>query len=173
MPVPVTAVPQPMGGPSPSVLPEQSLSPVTTDYTYDDANRLLTAQVQGQPAVQYSYDADGNLLSNGADTYAYDSADRLVSMSSASGTVTMAYNGLGQRLSLTAGGVTTQYVSGGDQVVEVLSGRQAAFYLYGVGVVGQQTEAWVYDLPDAPAGGCSGGGHFLGALHAVPLALNP
>jgi len=45
--------------------------------------------------VTYTWDDNGNLLSNGADSYAYDAADRLISVTNASGTVMMAYDGLG------------------------------------------------------------------------------
>ena len=53
---------------------------VTTNYTYDSANQLMTAQLGSASAVHYAYDGDGNLLSNGVNTYAYDSADRLISV---------------------------------------------------------------------------------------------
>jgi hypothetical protein len=44
---------------------------VTNDtYVYDDANRLTSVN-----AVNYSWDNDGNLLNDGANTYTYD-ADR-------------------------------------------------------------------------------------------------
>ncbi len=121
---------------------------VTTTYTYDSANQLATAQLGSASAVHYAYDADGNLLSNGVNTYAYDSADRLISVTSATGKVTMAYDGLGQRLSMSAAGVTTQYVLDNGQPLEATSGGKTTAYLYGVGPVGQQTDSWAYDLSD-------------------------
>ncbi len=117
-------------------------------YTYDSANELLTAQVDNSPAVHYTYDANGNLLNDGVKTYAYDSANRLVSVSSSSGTATMAYNGLGQRLSMSAAGVTTQYVLDNNQVLTATSGSKTTFYLYGLGAVGELTDSWSYDLSD-------------------------
>ncbi len=121
---------------------------VTTTYTYNSANQLATAQLGSASAVHYAYDADGNLLSNGVNTYAYDSADRLISVTSATGKVTMAYDGLGQRLSMSAAGVTTQYVLDNGQPLEATSGGKTTAYLYGVGPVGQQTDSWAYDLSD-------------------------
>jgi CSLREA domain-containing protein/RHS repeat-associated protein len=127
---------------------------VTTTYTYDDANRILTAQVTGMPVVHYSYDADGNLLSNGASTYTYDSADRLISVTSSTGTVTMDYDGLGQRLTMTAAGVTTEYVldnpltGTGSQILEAIAQGHTTRYLYGMGLIGEQTNSWAYDLQD-------------------------
>ncbi len=120
----------------------------TTTYAYDSANQLLTAQAGSSPVVHYTYDANGSLLDDGVKTYAYDSANRLVSVSSSSGTSTMAYNGLGQRLSMSAAGVTTQYVLDNNQVLTATSGGNTTFYLYGMGAVGQLTDSWVYDLPD-------------------------
>jgi hypothetical protein len=62
----------------------------TKNYVYDDANRL--SSVDG---VNYAWDANGNLLNDGANTYAYDSANRLISFNN---TESYAYNGLGDRL---------------------------------------------------------------------------
>lgn len=54
---------------------ESSFDEIVTNnvYTYDDANRI--ASVNDQP---YTFDANGNLLSDGEYTYTYDSANRLV-----------------------------------------------------------------------------------------------
>jgi len=109
---------------------------------------LVTAQVDSSPEVQYTYDADGNLLSNGVDTYTYDSVDRLISVARASGTVTMAYDGLGQRLSMSAGDVTTHYVLDNGRVLEATANGQTTTYLYGLGPIGQFTDSLAYGLPD-------------------------
>jgi hypothetical protein len=50
--------------------------PSVFNYVYDDANRL--ASVNG---VNYTFDDNGNLLSDGTNTYVYDYANRLVSVS--------------------------------------------------------------------------------------------
>ncbi|RPI91406.1 MAG: DNRLRE domain-containing protein, partial [Chloroflexi bacterium] len=42
----------------------------TVEYVYDDANRLTTSN-----GVTYTWDANGNLLSDGIKTYTYDSAN--------------------------------------------------------------------------------------------------
>lgn len=44
---------------------------------YDAASQLDTAQ-QGSTTWQYTYDANGSLISDGVKTYTYDSANRLV-----------------------------------------------------------------------------------------------
>jgi hypothetical protein len=47
-----------------------------TKYQYDAANRLTTAS-----GVNYTFDANGNLLSDEQNTHVYDSANRLTSVS--------------------------------------------------------------------------------------------
>ena len=59
----------------------------TTDYTYDDANRLSTVGV-----ISYTWNANGNLLDDGVKTYVFDHANRLVSVTDLQSTVTFGYN---------------------------------------------------------------------------------
>jgi RHS repeat-associated protein len=118
-------------------------------YTYDDANRL--ANVNG---VAYAWDANGNLLSDGANTYTYDGANRLTGVTDGGSAVSYAYNGLGDRLQTSASGQTTRYtldlVSGLTQVLD----DGGYTYLYGNGRIAQY--------------GTSGGEYFLGdALGSV------
>lgn len=60
----------------------------------------------------------------------------------------MSYNGLGQRLSMTAAGVTSQYVMDGDRPLTAESNGNTTFYLYGPGSIGEKTTDWSYSLPD-------------------------
>ena len=84
-------------------------SQVTTTYTYDRADRILTAG-----AVTYTVDANGNLKARtgGAinDSFSYDQANRLTSATTGSGSGTYTYDGDGKRTSKTVGGTTTSYV---------------------------------------------------------------
>ncbi|MHC1783580.1 MAG: hypothetical protein AB9891_12645 [Anaerolineaceae bacterium] len=50
--------------------------PVVTSYSYDDANRLIEVDEQ-----DYTWDANGNLLDDGAKQYSYDAANRLIDLS--------------------------------------------------------------------------------------------
>jgi RHS repeat-associated protein len=104
-------------------------------YEYDAANRLTS--VGGVP---YTYDNNGNLLSDGVNTYAYDSANRLTSItrkSDQSVVVSYRYNGLGDRLEETIGSQVTRFTmdlaSGLTQVLD--DGTHA--YLYGAGRIAQ------------------------------------
>jgi len=64
----------------------------------------------------------------------------------------MAYDGLGQRLSMTgfADGqsLTTQYALDGSRVLSADADGYVTTYLYGLGPIGQLTDTWAYGLPD-------------------------
>jgi len=55
-----------------------------------------------------TYDANGNTLGANGKSYAYDSMDRMTSFNNGSGEVV--YDGDGNRVAKTVGGVTTQYL---------------------------------------------------------------
>lgn len=61
------------------------------------SNRLASA-AGPSPAKTYTYDAAGNRTGDGAATYSYSDRGRLQSVTTAAGTVTYLYNGLGQRV---------------------------------------------------------------------------
>ncbi len=75
-----------------------------TTVSYDDANRVLTAG-----GVTYTWDNNGNLLSDGVNSYGYDAANRLITMNGGPSNFAYAYNGLGNRLQQTVDGQTTHY----------------------------------------------------------------
>ena len=128
---------------------EQNLGPGTiiTTYAYDTANQLETAQ-QGSTTWQYTYDANGSLISDGVKNYTYNSANRLVQVSDQLSVTSLSYNGLGQRLSMDAAGVIATYVLDGDRPLTATSNNNTTFYLYGLGVIGEKTTDWNYSLPD-------------------------
>jgi RHS repeat-associated protein len=106
---------------------------VSTEYTYDDANRLT-----GAGGVSYTWDNNGNLLSDGTNTYTYDGANRLVEVVTGSSTVTYAYDGMGNRLQQSENGVTTTYTLDlAGPLSQVLSDGTNT-YLYGNGRIAQE-----------------------------------
>jgi YD repeat-containing protein len=129
---------------------QQDLGPgtVVTTYTYDAANQLDTAQ-QGSTSWQYTYDANGSLISDGVKTYTYDSANRLIEVSDQLSVTSLSYNGLGQRLSMDAAGVIAHYVMDGNQPLTAESNGNTTFYLYGLGAIGEKTNQWSFSLPGA------------------------
>ncbi|MFZ6029544.1 MAG: carboxypeptidase regulatory-like domain-containing protein [Chloroflexota bacterium] len=74
------------------------------NYQYDIANRLTNVG-----NVSYTWDDNGNLLSDGVYTYTYNHADRLVSATDQQSVYTYAYNGQGDRLMQSENSVVTYY----------------------------------------------------------------
>ncbi|MHB8425415.1 MAG: RHS repeat-associated core domain-containing protein [Gammaproteobacteria bacterium] len=87
----------------------ETLNGVNTTLTIAAGSNQLLRLSGGQTAT-YSYDADGNLISDGINTYTYDDTNRLTSVTTGSGTDTYQYNALGERVEKTVGGVTTLFV---------------------------------------------------------------
>ncbi len=86
-----------------------------------------------------TYDANGNTLTTGGKTFTYDSENHMTSMTQGGTSVTMIYDGDGNRVAKTVGGVTTQYLvddlnpTGYSQVVEeVVNGTVTRQYTYGL-----------------------------------------
>jgi len=127
----------------------QEMNGSTTDYYYDNANRLYQVINWEHGNYDYTWDDNGNLLSDGVYTYSYDHANRLVGVSGAGLAANYSYNGLGDRLRQTANSVTTEYAldlaSGLTQVLD----DETNAYLYGVGRIGEkQPDGWQYYLGD-------------------------
>ncbi len=122
----------------------------TIGYQYDKiGNRnQRTSTVAGVPSANYSYDADdrltsdtydanGNTMASGSNTYAYDFENHLTGQNS--GAVSIVYDGDGNRVAKTAGGVTITYLvddrnlTGYAQVLEEISGGAVLrVYTYGL-----------------------------------------
>jgi len=118
----------------------------TTSYTYDTVGNRQQLLVNGVTANAYTYDADdrlgsdsydgdGNTVNSFGTANAYDFENHMVQH----GFVTLVYDGDGNRVSETVGGVTTNYLvdtvnlTGYAQVVDELqSGTVARTYSYGL-----------------------------------------
>jgi RHS repeat-associated protein len=117
----------------------------TTVYTYDAANRLT--QVDGQ---SYTWDNNGNLLSDGSRTFTYDTENRLTSVVSGAVTTTFEYNGDGDRYAQTVNGITTDYVLdpvGLAQVLMETTSGQSKHYLPGLAQY-DTANGWQYVTSD-------------------------
>ncbi len=121
---------------------------VTSDYSYDSAGRL-TSVVKNGVSAAYSYDANGNRVSQGNVTATYDDQDRLLSSGSftysytADGelktksgnnqTTTYSYDVLGNLTSVTLpNGTTVQYIIDGKnrRIGKKVNGAQVQGFLY-------------------------------------------
>jgi RHS repeat-associated protein len=125
-------------------------------YTYDSVgNRLTrTSTLSAVPSESHTYDANdrltadaydvsGNPLSAGGKTYAYDFENRLTRLNG--GAVSVVYDGDGNCVSKTVGGVTTKYLvddlnpTGYAQVLEeTIAGNVQRVYTYGNDLIGQR-----------------------------------
>ena len=134
--------------------------PVTTTYTYDAASQLVTAQADAT-AWHYVYDENGSLVevlpggneASGAKRYTYNAAGYLTQVESHDGSgwniqSEMTYNGLGVRMTSSALGITTHYVSDGQLPLTISSDDRFATVLYGLGPAAEKTEEWNYVLND-------------------------
>ncbi len=83
--------------------------------------------------VAYTWDANGNLLFDGQNTYAYDSANRLIHVSSATSTSSYAYSGLGDRLQQTVDRIPTNYTLDLNTSLTQVLADGSNTYLYGNG----------------------------------------
>ena len=123
----------------------KTIDGMTVNYVYDVANRLTSVD-----GVTYTWDNNGNLLSDGVFTYTYNVANRLTSVTDGVDTYAYAYNASGDRLQQTVNAVPTNYtldlVAGLTQVLD--DGTNA--YLYGLERIAQEdTNGMLYFVPDA------------------------
>ena len=82
----------------------QTVNGVNTISVYDAANRLVEAG-----GVTFSWDNNGNLLSDGLFTYTYNYANQLSSLTDGTNSYGFTYDGLGNRYEQSINGVSTQY----------------------------------------------------------------
>src|SRR6476620_4491314 len=116
-------------------------------YAYDEAGRIMSKggslwqQQQGTASTgaafnannqqtawngkTLSYDANGNLSSDGVNTYSWDERDRLTGISGAV-TASFQYDALGRRIAKTVAGSTTGYLYDGGNFVQEKAGTSAA-----------------------------------------------
>ncbi len=126
-----------------------------TTGTYNDLNELV-AKTTDEAVFNYTYDANGNVLSDGQRSYFYDAENRLVGIgyNNSSATTSFAYDGLGRRVTITdAVGsqtpIATYYQWCGSRICGRLnaSGSPLRFY-YDEGEAWSATGQMLYYGPD-------------------------
>jgi len=95
--------------------------PPTVTAAYDAANQQ--AQFAG---ANLAYDANGNLTSDGTNTYVWDARDRLIGISGSTNS-TFSYDALDRRLAKTINGATTTYLYDGADVVTEAGATNASY----------------------------------------------
>ena len=108
----------------------QSVLPAPlTSATYDAANRM-TRRVNASGGITLTFDANGNLTSDGTHTYSWDARDRLITIDGGSGD---AYDAVGRRVTASIGGqVITSLYDGNNPVQEQSGGAVLANLLTGL-----------------------------------------
>ena len=80
--------------------------------THNAANRLTQ-----RGATTLTYDANGNLTNDGVNTYTWDARNQLSSIAG-SVNASFEYDAFGRRVGKTVGGLTTEYLYDGDNIVQ-------------------------------------------------------
>ena len=84
---------------------------------YNDANQLTQ-----KGSTVFSYDANGNLIGDGTNTYTWNARNQLTSISGPSVNASFQYDAFGRRINKTVNSVSTSYLYDGYNVVQELSG---------------------------------------------------
>jgi RHS repeat-associated protein len=102
---------------------------VSRAYSVNGLNQYTAAG-----PVTLAYDANGNLTSDGRDSYVYDSENRLVSVSGGH-TATLSYDPLGRLWQVAAPSGTTRFLYDGDKLVSEFDGAGTPLrsYVHGPG----------------------------------------
>jgi RHS repeat-associated protein/uncharacterized repeat protein (TIGR02543 family) len=114
-------------------------SSTTETLNIDPGSNQLQQKISTQ-TVNYSYDASGNLTSDGTITFSYNAQGRRISATATNLNATYVYNALGQRISKTVNGTTTNFAYDGQ-------GQLAGEYT-ATGQLIQET-VWLGNIPIA------------------------
>lgn len=91
---------------------------IARTYVADNMNAYDTVKTNGV-AVNYSYDANGNMLSDGGNVYQYDFENRLTKLNNS---VQYLYNSLGKKVSTVQSGNWNNHFYAGNGIIEERSG---------------------------------------------------
>jgi len=107
------------------------------DYSGNETTRQYEVDASGT-ATSYTYDANGNLTSDGTKTYSWNALNQLVEVKEGTTTVaTFEYDGAGRRTEKVAGGLTHQYIYDAEDIVEERttgSSSDTIRYYHGAGI---------------------------------------
>jgi RHS repeat-associated protein len=118
-----------------------STNTTSYDYSYDKQCKLLTEVKKVDNVVvsttNYQYDNNGNMTSDGTNTYKYDGFNQLMEVTSGSSIYTYSYNGDGLRIAKVINGTPTNYIWRGDDITleTDASGATTANYVQGINLI--------------------------------------
>ena len=119
---------------------------VTTMYTVNNMNEYTSVD-----GVAYTYDRDGNLTSDGVNSYSYDSLDQMIGDESGGNTTEYSINAMGAQVGTNASGMTSQFLvdpagSGSVAAIYNTSGNAVLNLRYGIGVAAESVAGQDYYL---------------------------
>ncbi|MFH0783494.1 MAG: RHS repeat-associated core domain-containing protein [Pseudomonadota bacterium] len=104
-----------------------------SDYSYNSTNNQLTA-VSGPSPKTCTYDANGNILSDGTNTFTYDGLNRIIQVEKQGSVIaTYGYDSSNRRIRKNAGTTSTHYLYdlGSQLIAEILvDGTKLRDYIY-------------------------------------------
>ena len=127
----------PPAAPAPAPTPAPTPAATTTAYTTNNLNQYTRVG-----AATYAYDKNGNLTSDGSNTYRWDAENRLTGVtipgatdSAPATTVSYAYDDFHRRVKKTVGTATTYFLWSGDRLLAEYAGNGTLKrrYLYAEG----------------------------------------
>lgn len=110
---------------------------VNRNYTANGLNQYTGTVSDGTPSASFSYDNNGNLISDGTRQFVYDVENRLVSASSGTPTSGLRYDPLGRLYEITSGQFgTVRWLYDGDALVGEYNASNILLhrYVHGPGV---------------------------------------
>ncbi|MFN9357573.1 MAG: RHS repeat protein, partial [Alphaproteobacteria bacterium] len=103
----------------------------TTSYgAANNLNQYVSVGQGASPSVNLTHDANGNLTGEGTWTFAYDAENRLRTANRAGTAASYLYDPLGRRQAKFVNGVTTSFLSDGDEEVAEYTGAGALLRRY-------------------------------------------
>lgn len=101
--------------------------PQAVTAAYDAANELTT---YNNPTPNLTYDANGNLTSDGIKTYTWNSRNQLIAISGGGINASFVYDAVGRRISKTINGVRTDFQYDGNDIIAEIGGGSAVNATY-------------------------------------------
>jgi RHS repeat-associated protein len=119
---------------------------VSRAYAVNGLNQYTATNSGGTPSASFTYDANGNLISDGSNNYVYDAENRLVSASGAH-TATLAYDPLGRLWQVSSPTATTRFLYDGHRIAIEYDGANNVLRAYDHGAGPDEPLVWYETVP--------------------------
>jgi RHS repeat-associated protein len=117
-------------------------------YAVNGLNQYTGTTSGGTASATFTYDANGNLISDGSNAYVYDAENRLVSRSTSGNvTATLAYDPMGRLWQVTGGSTTTRFLYDGDKLAIEYDGAGNVLRAYDHGAGPDEPLVWYEAIP--------------------------